>query len=138
MRNTNAYENCLRIAVWHHPLHSSGEDRIKDTGFIELLAQSDFRLALHGHVHEAGIEQLRYDLSAIGRGVHLSAAGTFGALTALSPGVPLQYQVIEIEGKKAKVHTRRREKPGGAWKPDARWLVGDGRSASASYEIELF
>ncbi|MCP4699774.1 MAG: hypothetical protein GY862_23425 [Gammaproteobacteria bacterium] len=43
------YENCLKLAVWHHPLAGAAEDRIHDSGFLQRLAQAGFCIALHGH-----------------------------------------------------------------------------------------
>ncbi len=56
IRNNPTYQDCLKIAVWHHPLHSSFEDRIKDHGLIQTLARSGFRLALHGHIHKVMVK----------------------------------------------------------------------------------
>lgn len=138
VRSTAAYVDCLKIAVWHHPVHSSGEDRIKDTGFLELLAQAGFRVGLHGHIHKAQEELFHYDMLPGGRRIALIAAGTFGAPThEWVPGYPLQYQLLHISGRKMTVHTRCREKPGGAWRPDARWLRGPGRDPASRYDVDV-
>lgn len=52
-RNANRYGDCLKFAVWRHPLDSPSEDRITDRGFIARLANSGFRAAFHGHIHKA-------------------------------------------------------------------------------------
>jgi len=138
IREEPSFEDCLKIAVWHHPVASPGDDRLRDTGFVERLAQAGFRLALHGHVHKAQPGLFRYDLSERGRRIDFLGAGTFGAPTReWVPGIPLQYQVLEIEGGKARVVTRRREELEGAWRPDARWTRGPGQDPSPYYEIEL-
>jgi hypothetical protein len=138
VRTTEAYAECLKIAVWHHPVHSPGEDRIKDTGFMERLAQEGFRLGLHGHVHKADNGLFRYDMSAGGRRIDLLCAGTFGApVKEWTSGVPLQYQLLKFAGDKVVVETRRREELNGAWKPDARWMQGSGEDPRPRYEITL-
>ena len=133
------YQNCLKIAVWHHPLNSSGEDRITDAGFMEQLAKSGFRFAIHGHIHKAETSLYKYDMSAGGRKLDIICAGTFGApVREWVPGYPLQYNLLKLEGNKLTVYTRRREELNGAWKPDARWLMGAGQNPLPHYEIQLF
>ncbi|MEP0866203.1 metallophosphoesterase [Funiculus sociatus GB2-A5] len=139
--NEDLYQDCLKIAVWHHPLNSAGEDRIKDRGFMERLAQAGFRLALHGHIHTATKDLYRYDhaSNSTGRKLDIVCAGTFGAHTKdLVPGYPWQYNLLQLEGNKLKVNTRRREEPNGTWKPDTRWLQGAGQNSLPYYEIELY
>ncbi len=138
VRNTPAYASCTKLAVWHHPTVSTEEDRIKDTGFLERLAQAGFRIGLHGHIHKAQNEIFRYHRQVPGSGIELLGAGTFGASTgAWVPGYPLQYQVLQFTGQRLTVHTRRREEQNGAWKPDARWLQGPGTDPLPRYEIDL-
>ena len=138
IRRKPDYNNCLKIAVWHHPLNSSGNDRITDQGFMEQLAVNGFRLCLHGHIHEAETSLYRYDMSQNGRKLDLICAGTFGAPTrALVPGYPWQYNLLKFEGNQLTVETRRREKENGAWKPDARWSQGAGKDPLPRYLIQL-
>ena len=131
------YKNSgLKIAVWHHPLNSPFEDRIKDHGFIEQLAQNGFRLALHGHIHRAGVEDYKY---RAGSKVDIIAAGTFGApVKEWVPGYPLQYNLLKWKDNKLTVYTRKRIAINGAWQPDAMWVQADGITASSFYEIELW
>ncbi len=131
------YKNSrLKIAVWHHPLNSPFEDRIKDHGFIEQLAQNGFRLALHGHIHQARVEDFRH---RAGNKVDIIAAGTFGApVREWVPGYPLQYNLLKWKDNKLTVYTRKRIAIDGAWQPDAMWVQADGITASSFYEIELW
>lgn len=127
----------LRIAVFHHPVHSSSEDRIKDSAFLQQLAVAGFRLALHGHLHKSDNHLFRYDMSPGGRRIDLVGGGTFGAATRdLVPGYPLQYNLLRVGDKKVIVETRRKEEINGAWAPDARWLR-EGRDPEPRYEIDL-
>lgn len=136
IRQNPNYQSCLKIAVWHHPLNSPYEDRIKDTGFIERLAQAGFRFAIHGHIHKAENSLYRYDLSTTGRKLDIICAGTFGApVREWVPGYPLQYNLLTLSDNKLTVKTRRREELNGAWKPDARWLMGAGENPLPYYEI---
>jgi 3',5'-cyclic AMP phosphodiesterase CpdA len=132
------YKDCLKIAVWHHPLDSAYSDRITDQGFLEQLAVNDFRLFLHGHIHKAETSLFRYDMSSNGRKLDRICAGTFGApVREWVPGYPLQYNLLKLEDNQLTVYTRRREELNGAWKPDARWLQGAGKTPLDYYEISL-
>ena len=130
------YDTCLKIAVWHHPLDSAYSDRITDQGFLEQLAVNGFRFFLHGHIHKAETSLFRYDMSTNGRKLDRICAGTFGApVREWVPGYPLQYNLLKIEDNQLSVYTRRREELNGAWKPDARWLQGAGKTPLDYYAI---
>jgi 3',5'-cyclic AMP phosphodiesterase CpdA len=138
IRSEPLYRDCLCMAVWHHPLAGSGEDRIKDAGFLEQLAKAGFRLGLHGHIHQARNDLFRYDMETGGRRLDLVCAGTFGApSTEWVPGYPLGYNLLQVRADRVTVHTRRREEVNGAWKPDARWSGGGGKDPRPRYDIEL-
>jgi 3',5'-cyclic AMP phosphodiesterase CpdA len=138
IRRTSDYRHCLKIAVWHHPLDSTGEDRITDQGFLEQLAVNGFRFFLHGHIHKAETSLFRYDMSSDGRKLDRICAGTFGApVREWVPGYPLQYNLLKLEGETLRVRTRRREELNGSWKPDARWLQGGGQMPLDYYAIAL-
>jgi len=127
-----------KIAVWHHPVHSTADDRIKDLGFLERLSVAGFEISLHGHIHKAELSQYCYDLSPAGRRIDIVCAGTFGAPThEWVPGYPLQYNLLRFQKQGLIVETRRREQPNGAWKPDARWLKGPGADPAPRYSIPL-
>lgn len=126
----------LRIAVFHHPIHSNEESRIKDIGFLQQLAVHGFRIVLHGHVHRADNSLYRYDRSERGRQLEIITAGTFGANTReWVPGYPLQYNLILIGADQITVETRKREEINGAWSPDARWLHEPGNDPLPRYFI---
>ncbi len=138
IRATDSWKDRRKIAVWHHPLQSSGEDRIKDDEFLDQLAKEGFRIVLHGHIHKPQRVIIPYDGYSTGRHLHVLSAGTFGAPThEWVPGFPLQYQLIKLSADKVMVETRKREKPGGAWMPDARWPNGPGRDPVPRYELPL-
>ncbi|MBD1888832.1 HEAT repeat domain-containing protein [Coleofasciculus sp. FACHB-SPT9] len=138
IRRNPDYRNCLKIAVWHHPLDSAYSDRITDQGFLEQLAVNGFRFFLHGHIHKAETSLFRYDMSANGRKLDRICAGTFGApVREWVPGYPLQYNLLKFADNQLTVYTRRREELNGAWKPDARWLQGAGKEPLSYYAIAL-
>jgi hypothetical protein len=138
IRQTPVYGGFLKIAVWHHPVHSGHEDRITDHGFLERLAGAGFRVGLHGHIHKTDNGLFRYDMSPAGRRIELVSAGTFGApVREWVPGYPLQYQLLRIEGTTLTVETRRREDPAGAWEPDARWTPQRGTDPLPRYTFTL-
>ncbi|MGD9212936.1 MAG: metallophosphoesterase [Desulfobacteraceae bacterium] len=139
IRNNDDYADCLKLAVWHHPISSSSEDRITDLGFMERLAQNGFCVCLHGHLHQTSNTLFRYDHNIIsGRKIEIIGAGTFGAPTRdWTPGYPLQYNLIKISQKQLFVETRCRTELNGAWKPDARWTQGPGKDPLPRYFIDL-
>jgi HEAT repeat protein/3',5'-cyclic AMP phosphodiesterase CpdA len=137
-RDRETYQNCLKIAVWHHPIHSTGEDRITDAAFLDRLAVAGFRLFLHGHVHEAKTSNYRYDMTKDGRHLDQICAGTFGAPTKeLVTGTPWQYNLLQFESDKLTVRTRCRRKENGTWEPDSIWRQGKGKGAADFYRITL-
>lgn len=132
------YKGWIKIAVWHHPIHDTQGESIRDTGYLERLSVADFRLALHGHIHMLADTELKYDRSPNGRGIHVIGAGTFGApTTELTSCYPWEYNVIQILDNTVKVKTRRREEENGAWKPYAYWTQGAGKPAIDCYEFVL-
>ena len=138
IRDQKAFQDYRKFAVWHHPLNSPSEDRIIDHGFMERLAQCGFCACFHGHIHKAKKGLYRYDMSPRGRKLHIVGAGTFGApIREWSPGHPLQYNLLAIEGDTLTVNTRCRREPNGAWTPDAIWLQGEGRDPLPRYAIDL-
>lgn len=138
IRRNDIYKNCpIKLAVWHHPINSPDEDRIKDSNFLNRLAVNDFSLFLHGHVHKAENDEFRYDSNIEGRKLHRICAGTFGAPTKeLNTGIPWQYNLLEFKDNILKVHTRKRESENGAWEGDYRWRQGKNKSLDY-YEITL-
>lgn len=138
IRNNPAFNQALKIAVWHHPVQTgAGDDRIIDGGYLEQLAQTGFRLGLHGHTHTAGIGNYKHDVAVRGRQINMLGAGTFGApIREWVPGYPLQYQLLRFESDHLIVETRRREEINGSWKPDARWLY-DQKDPLPRYRIDL-
>lgn len=115
---SNKYKHYLKIAVSHYPV--TGKEMIDD-GFLQLLASHKFQILMHGHIHETTKGFYEYDKE---RGIHLIGAGTFGApANEQMPGIPLQYNLLKFDPKNRKiiVETRKKEKPNGAWKADARW-----------------
>lgn len=126
----------LRIAVFHHPLVSDEDSRIKDPSFLQRLSVAGFRLLLHGHVHKEGTAQYRYDQTVDGRKLDIVAAGTFGAATReWVPGYPLEYNLLLVGEKEITVETRCRREVNGAWEPYARWLQGEGKDPLPRYTI---
>ncbi|XWK86814.1 MAG: AAA-like domain-containing protein [Phormidium sp.] len=128
------YQDWVKIAVWHHPLHSPFEDRIKDDSFMQRLSQSGFCFVIHGHIHNA--DESPYHRPYEGR-IRFIPAGTFGApVRQWVPGYPLQYNRLKLTRDKLTIYTRRREQLNGVWKPDARWNTQGGKF-SDSYIYEL-
>lgn len=114
----------LRLAIWHHPV--TGNDKISDDAFLDRLRQADFKLCLHGHVHEERAELIGYTHPA--RQIYVAGAGAFGAPASQRPeAVPRLYNVLEIAADRSeiKVHTRCLRNPKGAWDG---WAVWEGRT----------
>ncbi len=138
LREDATLRDCLKFAVWHHPLSSQNEDRIKDHGFMQWLASSGFSACLHGHIHKAEAGLYRYDMSRDGRQIHIIGAGTFGAPSReWAAGYPLQYNLLRLDGSLLRVETRRRIEQNGAWEPDHLWRQSPGKPNLAYYDILL-
>lgn len=126
------FNNWLKIAVWHHPV--TGQEMMRDD-FLQLLTANRFQVCMHGHIHEAQKGFYSYDSD---RGIHIIGAGTFGAPAKEQvPGIPLQYNLLALdrESLTTTVHTRKKEKPDGAWYADARW--GSKNAPEPHYVIHL-
>jgi UDP-2,3-diacylglucosamine pyrophosphatase LpxH len=138
IRQNNLYNKCLvKIAVWHHPIHSPYQDRIKEDAFLDRLAVNNFCLFIHGHVHKAETKEFLYDFNSNGRKLHQICAGTFGAPTKeLNTGIPWQYNLLRFQDNGVRVDTRKRESEYGAWEGDYRWRHGKNETKSY-YEIKL-
>lgn len=126
----------LRIAAFHHPIHSGEDSRLRDLGFLQQLAVAGFQLILHGHVHRADAALYRYDRVVGGRQLDIITAGTFGApVREWVPGYPLEYNLLVIGEHEIVVETRCRREVHGAWEPDARWQQGAGKDPLPRYTI---
>lgn len=137
-QNPEIYGNCFKFAVWHHPLASSGEDRITDLGFMQRLSQAGFCIAFHGHIHKSETGLYCYDHSSDGRKINIIFAGTFGApVREWVPGYPLQYNLLKLEDSELTVETRYRRELNGSWKPDAIWTQGPGKNPLPRYKVDL-
>ncbi|MDZ8226504.1 protein kinase domain-containing protein [Nostoc sp. ChiVER01] len=136
IRRNLAYEDCLKIAVWHHSLNSIFGDRITDSGVMERLANAGFRLVLHGGIHRNENNSYRYEYSTSGQQINIIGAGVFGAsLQESGSGYPWEYNFLKIEASKVTVETRRRDGANEVWKPDTRWVKEAGNKPLPSYEI---
>jgi hypothetical protein len=90
------------------------------------LRQADFKLCLHGHVHEERADLIGYTHPT--RRIYVAGAGSFGAPASQRPeAVPRLYNILEIspDHTEIKVHTRCLYTPNGAWDG---WAVWEGRS----------
>lgn len=138
IRDNPKLKNCLKMAVWHHPLNGEKEDRIKNHDFMQRLSVAGFQICLHGHIHKADTDLYRYDKASDQRQIHLVGAGTFGApAQEWTAGYPLQYNLLRLSGNILRVETRRRIEINGAWEPDHLWRQGKGMPKLAYYDIPL-
>jgi len=121
----------LRVAVWHHPI--TGNEKIVDDAFVEQLRKADFKLCLHGHVHEDRADIVGYRHP---RKLHVIGAGSFGAGAHERPeSQPRLYNLLEIQSdhSRVRVHTRRQAKLGGAWEGWAVWPSQTDKFSKQSY-----
>jgi hypothetical protein len=127
----------LRFAVWHHPI--TGNEKIVEDAFLEQLRRENFKLCLHGHVHEDRTAMIGYLHPT--RHLHIAGAGSFGAPTNDRPeSTPRLYNVLEVwrDHSKIQVHTRCLRRGGGAWEGWAVWPdKTDRRRRQTYYDIEL-
>ena len=125
----------LRIAICHHPVR--GKEQIEEDAFLDRLRQADFKLCLHGHVHEIRAEIIGYWDP---RHIYIVGAGSFGASAdALPDAMPQLYNVIEIERdhSQIRVHTRCKEKSSGPWEGYAKWPGPTNTEKRTYYDIIL-
>ncbi len=126
----------LKIAAWHHPV--TGNEKIKNDAFLERLRQADFKLCLHGHVHEDRADIVGYIHPT--RQIRIVGAGSFDAPGSDRPeSIPRLYNLIEISPDHSiiRVHTRCKRKGTGSWTGYAVWPGKDRHSKQAYYEIDL-
>ncbi|MEO7632666.1 MAG: TIR domain-containing protein, partial [Blastocatellia bacterium] len=125
----------FRIAVWHHPI--TGNEKIVRDAFVEQLRQEEFKLCLHGHIHEERADLVNYIHP---RRIHVAGAGSFGAPMRQRPeSTPRLYNVIEVarNHRRVRIHTRALRKDGGAWEGWAVWPGSSGSEKRAYYDIEF-
>lgn len=126
----------LRIAVWHHPV--TGNEKMQQDAFLDRLRQADYKLCLHGHIHEERTDIIGYLHPT--RKVHVAGTGSFGAPSNARPeSTPRLYNLLEIERNhsKIRVHTRCLRKDGGAWEGWAAWTGGKSTERRTYYDIKL-
>ena len=126
----------LRIAVWHHPV--TGNEKMQQDDFLDRLRQANYKLCLHGHIHEERTDVIGYLHPT--RSIHVAGTGSFGAPTHARPeSTPRLYNLLEIERdhSKIKVHTRCLRKNGGAWEGWAVWSGQKRTERRTYYEIQL-
>jgi hypothetical protein len=112
------YSGWVKGLVFHHAL--TGTEAMDDS-FLQIFAVQGFRIAMHGDIHEAVEGIYKYDDR---RNIHIIGAGTFGARPKQQvTGIPLQYNfmVLDTQDRLLTIHSRKKEKPNGAWAADARW-----------------
>ena len=67
-------DDALKIAAFHHPIHSPSEDRLRSSAFLDRPAQAGFSLG-----HSSDNTLFRYDRTLSGRRIEIVGAGIFGA-----------------------------------------------------------
>ncbi|KPA13876.1 small gtp-binding protein [Candidatus Magnetomorum sp. HK-1] len=133
----NNENEVLRIACWHHP--ATGNEKIVTDAFMENIQKGDFKICLHGHVHEERADLFGYFHPS--RKIHIIGAGSFDAPSKDRPeSIPRIYNLIEIyrENNIIRVHTRCKMRDTGAW---AAWAVWPSKqqkhSRSSYYDIQI-
>lgn len=135
IRPTPSKNSVLKIAVWHHPV--TGNDKIVDDTFVELLRENGIKLCLHGHVHEDRSDIIKYFHP---KRVYITGTGSFGAPVCERPeSTPRLYSLLEISRDHSwiRVHTRCRQRDGGAWDGWANWPSESPNEKRTYYEIKL-
>lgn len=135
IRVSKIYENCVKIAVWHHPINAD-----QNRGFLDRLLEGyKFDLGLHGHIHKPVNESYRpdYTHASGSRILPIIGAGTFGAYpTEWNLGYGQQYNLLKLEGNILTVATRHRNNLEGTWQPYF-WTSPNEKEGLASYDIRL-
>ncbi|MGO9118077.1 MAG: HEAT repeat domain-containing protein [Desulfomonilaceae bacterium] len=133
------YKEFKKIGLWHHPLISSEESRIKDHDFLGLMVKDGFRLVLHGHIHKFGNEYVFRQPVSLGSGyLEAVAAGTIGAPPQeLRPAYPWEYNLMVIKGSSVRINTRMRSSRTGPWGRFAHWPDPSGHGNLWYYEFDF-
>lgn len=103
------YRGRLLLAVWHH--NTSGGPIDKDyiaPDVLQVLIDNGFSLAFHGHQHRPQFIDERFQFGG-GRKINVVSAGSLCAgPSALRPGHPRGYNVLELNVRelKARLHLR--------------------------------
>ena len=97
--NNEKYGDWLKIAVWHHGIHSfPKKSDFMDEGTVHFLIDKGFQLGLHGHQHKSDIYDIRFNAD---QKVKMAILGS-GTLCASPQDIPAgetrQYNIIEIDG----------------------------------------
>ena len=129
----NKYDHWLKIVIFHHPV--LGPEMMKDTGFLQQLADHNFQICMSGHIHEPNQDFYKYDER---HSIHIIGAGIFGAPKGENKYAPLQYNLLklDLDNREIVVETRKKDTPNGSWKADPRW--GDtSKNPDWRYRIQL-
>jgi hypothetical protein len=127
-------DSILKIAAWHHPV--TGNEKIKNEGFLELLQQAGYKLCLHGHVHQDLTDLIGYWNPT--NQMHVLGAGSFDSPGTNRPdSIPRLYNVMEIRQDHTliRVHTRCKRRETGAWAGWAVWPGGE-HTMRTYYDID--
>lgn len=138
-QNPEVYKECLKFAVWHHPLSNSGKEQLKAIAIMQKLAQAGFCTVFCGHISKAKANDYRPEPVGVGDSkVHIICAGTFGTPTEeWRPDYPLQYNFLNLTEDRLTVETRCRRFIEGEWEPEAIWESASGEELLPHYEIIL-
>ncbi|NER97782.1 MAG: GAF domain-containing protein [Symploca sp. SIO1B1] len=120
------YQNCIKIAVWHHPVNSECEGKISDSAFLHRLVNYGFRFFLNGHMHirEAETSNYRYEKIYQEEKIYGICAGTFGVHTSeLSKATLWQYNLLEFNTDTLTVHPRWRQQENSPWESGDNYTI---------------
>jgi Calcineurin-like phosphoesterase len=97
-------------AAWHHNLTGGPmQDDYLDIGLVQVLIDAGVSLGFHGHHHLSEFVDQRFQLDERHRHLTLVSAGTLCAgPSALPPGHPRSYNVVEIDSEsfEGRLHQR--------------------------------
>jgi 3',5'-cyclic AMP phosphodiesterase CpdA len=112
---------CIKVAVWHHDLNwlgRPGQEDCLEPSILGHLADAGYDLALCGHTHRANFDKYTY----LDFHLPIVAAGSLCAgPRQREESIPRLYNLIQIQGNMARVHTRSRETKDVPWMPYAHW-----------------
>jgi predicted MPP superfamily phosphohydrolase len=129
-------DSLLKIAVFHHPV--TGNEKIEDEGFLDRLKRIDFKLCLHGHVHEERADL--FEPFRTTRKLYIVGTGSLDAPSEERPeSIPRLYNLLEIQPdhSRIRVHTRCKQKASRAWIGCAVWPGEEQHSKKDYYDIHL-
>ena len=90
------FNEWLKIAVWHHDIYGiPNRADFLDERTVQFLIDKGFNLGLHGHLHKNEVCKIKFSADQITK-IPVFGCGSLSASPQANPGVPNQYNILQI------------------------------------------